>query len=70
MQPRVVLRPAVPRQRAAPTRLPSWHRGIGGTLMSKPKFSGTRSNSNGVNRGHEFTVQLMAESFGRQGQAR
>ena len=25
-QPRVVLRPAVPRQRAAPTRLPSWHR--------------------------------------------
>jgi hypothetical protein len=41
--------------------------------MSKPKFTGTWSNqgnSNGVNRGHEFTVQPMAESFGWQGQAR
>jgi len=41
--------------------------------MSKPKFTATRSNqgnSNGVNRGHEFTVQPMAESFGWQGQAR
>jgi hypothetical protein len=41
--------------------------------MSKPKFTGTQSNqgnSNGVNRGHEFTVQPMAESFGWQGQAR
>jgi hypothetical protein len=41
--------------------------------MSKPKFTGTQSNqgnSDGVNRGHEFTVQPMAESFGWQGQAR
>jgi hypothetical protein len=47
--------------------------GTGGTLMSKLEFTGTQSNqgnSNGANRGHEFTVQPMAESFGWQGQAR
>jgi hypothetical protein len=28
------------------------------------QFAGTRGNSNGVNRGHEFTVQPIGESFG------
>jgi hypothetical protein len=41
--------------------------------MGRRGFAGTRGsqgNSNGVNRGHEFTVQPIGESFGWQGRAR
>jgi hypothetical protein len=42
-------------------------------LPCSMQFAGTRSNqgnSNGVNRGHEFTVRPIGESFGWQGRAR
>jgi hypothetical protein len=42
-------------------------------LPCSMQFAGTRGNqgnSNGVNRGHEFTVQPIGESFGWQGRAR
>jgi hypothetical protein len=53
--------------------LPANRTSAGGMLPCSMQFAGTRGNqgnSNGVNRGHEFTVQPIGESFGWQGRAR
>jgi hypothetical protein len=53
--------------------LPASRTSAGGLLPCSMPFAGTRGNqgnSNGVNRGHEFTVRPTGESFGWQGRAR
>ena len=52
---------------------PASRTSAGGMVPCSMQFAGTRSNqgnSNGVNRGHEFTVRPAGGSFGWQGRAR